>query len=175
MILYPHPTDQASLDFKVQAELVRETGLRLDFRVEGSIDRLEWAEEKPRWHERLWEKSCLEAFVALPGHDAYWEWNFTPGGAWALFEFSKYRQRIAGARTDAPRFRLEREAATLVFSTRLPDPDSTLWRWALATRTPVEFSLNAILRTADDVQHFALKHAGEKPDFHLREAFSGRV
>ena len=43
--------------------------------------------------------------------------------------------------------------------------------FALAVDQPLDIGISTILQ-ADDVSHWALKHTGEKPDFHRRDSFS---
>ena len=33
--------------------------------------------------DRLWQHTCFEAFVGVPGADPYYEFNFSPAGDWA--------------------------------------------------------------------------------------------
>jgi len=58
------------------------------------IDGLErWAMASPRGarKDELWHHTCFEAFLGLPGSDAYWELNVSPDGDWNLYRFSGYR------------------------------------------------------------------------------------
>ena len=39
----------------------------------------------------LWRHTCFEAFIAPAGSSEYWEYNFSPSGAWAAYHFTAYR------------------------------------------------------------------------------------
>src|SRR5579862_9201500 len=51
--------------------------------------------------EGLWQHTCFEAFVGIPGAEPYYEFNFSPGGDWAAYRFRGYREG-AGAAAVAP-------------------------------------------------------------------------
>jgi hypothetical protein len=58
----------------------------------------------------LWRRSCFEAFIGHGGGPDYWEYNFSPSGAWAAYHFSAYREGMApllkgAAPTVKPRIR----------------------------------------------------------------------
>ena len=39
----------------------------------------------------LWRHTCFEAFICRRATGEYWEYNFSPSGAWAAYQFSGYR------------------------------------------------------------------------------------
>ena len=53
----------------------------------------------------LWDTTCFEAFLGLPGDTLYWEINLAANGDWALYGFSDYRDgRSDPSQTVPPRF-----------------------------------------------------------------------
>jgi hypothetical protein len=113
--------------------------------------------------DELWKTTCFEAFFGIPRQPAYWELNLSPSKrAWNLYKFDSYRN------PQPPRTSHDFELREIVATS------DTL---ACILKIPVEIeklelSLNAVIRTRSSPEYFALKHAGAKPDFHLRESFA---
>lgn len=118
----------------------------------------------------LWRHTCFEAFISQPHSPAYREFNFSPSGQWAAYEFAAYRERDAAWQaTQAPaiEFRLEAYGVSLQASV----PQALL----PAAIDELEMGLSAVVEAADGaLSYWALSHGAERPDFHLREAFSLR-
>lgn len=113
----------------------------------------------------LWQHSCAELFIALPGAPAYLEYNFAPSGQWAAYAFSAYRQRQE-VPLPAPRIQCRRTAAELLLEAvlpvaDLPAPFAQAAQWQLGLTAVVE-------STAGALSYWALHHPGERPDFHHR-------
>jgi hypothetical protein len=122
---------------------------------------------EPARAEDLWQTTCFEAFVRVPGEDAYREWNFAPSGEWAAYDFSSHREGREDAEVGAPYVRVE---------------DNMLW-WALGATiavdagTPWELGLSAVLEEKDGTKsYWALAHPeGDKPDFHDPACFAAHL
>ena len=117
--------------------------------------------------DQLWEHTCFEAFLALPGQQAYWELNVSPSGDWNLFRFSGYRQ---GGEPEpnavAPSVSLQRMPRGLRCTIEL-DP-SGFWP---PSRVP-EVALTTVVEQRDgSLSYWALSHSGEQADFHDRRSF----
>ena len=178
--LIPHPLTAAP---QVRALEVRTawtvTGsLQISYCLWGDIARLRVPDDQPaRRADELWEHTCFEAFVALPDSPAYREFNFSPSGLWASYDFSAYRQRVdAAAEISAPRIVTRRYAGRL-------EVDATLAANALPAGADVldalDVGLCAVVEAADAVDghhsYWALAHRAARPDFHLRESFTLRL
>ena len=117
--------------------------------------------------EGLWQTTCFEAFLRIPGADAYREWNFAPSGQWAAYDFASYREGRADADVAAPYVRVE---------------DNFTW-WAMGATIPVDadaswtLGLSAVLEEKDGTKsYWALAHPpGDKPDFHAADCFVARL
>lgn len=119
----------------------------------------------------LWEHTCFEAFVGVQGDAGYREFNFSPSGQWAAYDFADYRRRLTDPAIPAPQIsarltegRLELEA--VVPRSSLPyAPAGRKW----------EIGLSAVVEAADtpDEAHsyWALRHPSPRPDFHHRDGF----
>ena len=114
----------------------------------------------------LWQRTCFEAFFARKGSPGYWELNVAPdGSAWNLYRFDGYRLPQPPAPSED--FTLERVSAGV----------STLACW-LAPRAEVgelEVNLCAVVKTKSATHYLSARHAGEKPDFHVRAGFVLKV
>lgn len=118
--------------------------------------------------ERLWEHTCCELFVADAEGWAYEEWNFSPTGQHAHFEFEDYRVRRAQP---------QRLPAKLVVEVTVEDDGSMV----LLARVPVRSAepqpalavgVSVVLESADGLSYWAIRHPVAEPDFHHRDGFA---
>jgi hypothetical protein len=123
--------------------------------------------KEPARAENLWETTCFEAFLRVPGVEPYREWNFAPSSEWAAYDFSGYREGRNDADVSAPYVRVE---------------DNFTW-WALGATIAVdakavfELALSAILEEQEGTKsYWAIAHSeGEKPDFHDPACFAAHL
>lgn len=119
----------------------------------------------------LWEKTCLELFVAVKDRDQYWEFNLSPSGDWNVFHFEHYRnERHADKLREEPLvaslpFRTQRRSGSFVF-----DMEFDLDRLVRKDQF-LEIGIAAIIQFDKDKTHWALTHYGPRPDFHRRDSF----
>lgn len=168
--LLPHPSTPAPAVKRLSVEFAAAAGerLRLAYRLEGETGSILWPQGDSQRTDGLWRHTCFEAFLQAPGGE-YWEYNLSPSGAWAAYEFSGYR---AGMRP------LTGGGVPAIQSRRKPDAfelSATLdLRW-LAARLPLaalRLGLTAVIEDRSQVlSYFALEHAAEKPDFHHAGGF----
>jgi len=124
--------------------------------------------ELPRRRDRLWEETCLEAFLGEEGSERYWEFNLSPAGYWNVFRFASYRKEMR----EEPAFaslpfhvRTEPEALRLSL-------DLGLGKIIPAGRT-IEVAVCAVIKVRGGrTIHWALIHPGPRPDFHRRDGFA---
>ncbi len=143
--------------------------LHLRFRLHGALARVALpplaAAPARRW--LLWEETCFECFLAVPGDPGYWEVNLSPAGHWNVFRLTSYR---FGMHED-PDFQdlkvaVLREAQALTLELDLP----------VETIAPphqmLETGLSAVVKLTDGTRtYWALTHGSPEPDFHRRESF----
>ena len=152
--------------------------LLLEYRLTGPLDQLKLPaslQSETGFREGLWETTCFECFLGLPGSPDYWEWNFAPSGRWALFEFTENRSRSSRQPLDVrPHVSAVREDdSTLVVRVHLGRWPSELLRWASLAHAPLEASLTAVLdHSSGEKTYWAIAHASSKPDFHARASFT---
>jgi hypothetical protein len=172
--LVPHPATPSSEPLKVWAIVDHAASLgsvastNIWFGVGAPAARFVIPEAvEPARAEDLWQTTCFEAFLRIPGFDSYREWNFAPSGAWAAYDFERHREGRTDADVAAPYVRVE---------------DNLTW-WALGATIPVDadavwaLGLSAILEEKDGTKsYWALAHPpGEKPDFHAADCFAASL
>ena len=168
-----HPATPAPVVRSIEAHVsFRPDGsLTFAYRLWGDMARLLVPQEQaPEHKDLLWEHTCFEAFIGVPGETAYREFNFSPSGQWAAYAFSDYRQRDERFEfLDAPQItirlfagRLEMEA--ILAPSALPSGANTM-----------QIALSAVVEAADTVDgshsYWALHHPAPRPDFHHRAGF----
>jgi hypothetical protein len=170
--LLPHPASPCAAVSAINVALygTRATALELRYRVSGpqAEDCLRNAVAGGR-SDGLWAHTCCELFVGAAESPAYREFNFSPHGAWAAYDFSDYRAGMRpAAAVDEPQLQLRRGEGdwTLVVSVAghdlLPAGQSAQLRLGLCT---------VIEQPDAALAYWALRHPTARPDFHHRDAF----
>ena len=109
----------------------------------------------PERAEDLWRTTCFELFVT-GGGKSYREFNFSPSGQWAAYEFDDYR---AGMRNIEARLETElyQEKNELQLSIEIKAEFSN----------PAFVGLTAVIEETDGVlRYWSSAFAPGKPDFH---------
>jgi hypothetical protein len=114
----------------------------------------------------LWQHTCFEAFVAPANDTAYWEVNFSPSGEWAMYQFRRYRERVAvDAMISPPQIVTHQVVDRLTVEVRLRLPQ-------LLMTQLLRIGLSAVIEdNHGQLSYWALQHPAEKPDFHHADAF----
>lgn len=150
------------------------TALSLRYRLEGDLRRLLLpAATTPGRAERLWQHTCLEAFVRPAGGAGYAEFNFSPSGQWAAWWFTARR---AGRRdlelARMPGFELTPHDQGVELAV-------TLDLGPMCTAAPghsLDLGLAAVIEDVDrSLGYWALRHGAGPPDFHDPESFTLRL
>lgn len=173
--LRPHPsTPESAWTVSALAERTAANELRLRYRIAGALDDLRVPPlGAPRWGDRLWEHTCVEAFVAADGTSAYVELNVAPSREWAAYAFRGYREvEPFTASLLAPRIDVRRDAATIAL-------DVSVALAALSSAyvgAALRVGLSVVTETTDGRHaYWALRHPSERPDFHRADAFALRL
>lgn len=158
--LSPHPdTPCAALrSIHVVVEPASAHMLAVTFSLDGNIDALRIPPpQAPRIVDGLWRHTCCEIFIA---HGAgYREYNLSPSGEWAAYEFRAYRDGSA-VQTSAPGIVIQRSARRFQLSASVE---------AVGGR----IGCSAVIEAADgSLSYWALRHAPGKPDFHHPSTFA---
>lgn len=117
----------------------------------------------------LWQHTCAELFVGAATGMGYREFNFSPAGQWAAYDFSGYRQRCEALPALCP------PAIGLHHGERV-SMEVTLECAALpafdAGAGARRFGLAMVLESLDGaLSYWALAHPGVRPDFHDHAGF----
>jgi hypothetical protein len=170
-LLVPFPDRTVAAGWTVEGVVERAPRvLRATFRVGSPPGALIIPQRAPEPVRRdgLWQSTCLELFVGVPGEAGYLEVNVAPSGDWNVYRFTAYREGMvpldpaALPSREAPRG--PGGALALEFSLELPEP------WASAPS--LELAVSAVLEgVGGEKTYWALTHRGPRPDFHRRDAF----
>lgn len=168
--LPPHPAVATAQlgPVRAAARLAADGGLILDYRIVAPPGALRVPPPAdPVFTDELWQHTCCEAFVAAAGGKAYREFNFSPSGAWAAYDFSDYRQRLAAPPPAAgPLITCQASDRGLRLRATLPAallPAAESW----------QIGLTAVLESsAGEKSWWALAHTADRPDFHPLASFT---
>ena len=174
-ILLPHPVSAPGALQDVVHELsvlvARPDAdqLKLTYRLSGDLDALQLPEPRPPVRtDGLWRRSCFEAFIGHAGGSDYWEYNFSPSGAWAAYHFSAYREGMAPQlKGAAPSVTSRIGTESVEVSVRL-DLSWLVRGGVLGLRLGLA---SVVEDRARVLSYWALKHPAEKPDFHHCDSF----
>jgi hypothetical protein len=170
--LKPFALGQGNLEsIQSRVSYVEPNQLRISYEATGDIAQLRIpARSSPRRSDRLWENTCFEAFLRVDGDSPYYEFNFSPSGEWAAYEFRGYRDGGPIANDDvAPAIVVRRSADRIeldavVHLDRLP---------AIRLGSLLRIGLAAVLEAHDGrLSYWALEHPAAKPDFHHPDSFA---
>lgn len=178
--LVGHPDNPQGFVERVGVTLVQKAdgSLMLAYAIHGPTAMMRIStREAPAPAEALWRTTCCEFFVAPEtagvsrnaGHSAspYREFNFSPSGQWAAYDFAVYRQRQPDAATPpAPLLWSRHQDGGLRIDVSLTPsalPSGRLFRCALAV---------IVERHDGQLGYWALAHPEGKPDFHHPAGFT---
>jgi hypothetical protein len=141
--------------------------LTLSFALQGDLSRLRIPETRPpRRAGNLWAHTCLEVFAMAGSGPGYREFNFSPSGEWAVYDFRAYRD---GGELDT-------DLAPAILARRCGDRlevDVKICHDFLPQGRPLRLGLSAVVEdTAGGLSYWALRHPPGKPDFHHADAFA---
>lgn len=124
--------------------------------------------DAPARRDELWRTTCFEAFLREDGGEAYREWNFSPSGDWAAYDFTGHREGMTAADSDQPPYiRMEDNLTWWTLGATIAVPAGVAWR----------LGLSAVLEERDGTtSYWALAHApGDTPDFHHPDCFAAKL
>lgn len=133
-------------------------GCEAEFRLDGHIPAIVLPPPAaPARQDNLWQTTCFEIFWQPLGDTAYREFNLSPSGQWAAYDFDAFRQGMRDAPVEAIAITCAHDEAGLVLrasiSADLPDP--------------AQVALNAVVQHEDGARQFwALAFPPGKPEFH---------
>lgn len=166
--LQPHPAAPSTAVSRIEVEVARSGGGRLDLRFVafGDIERLRLPEPATPSHtDELWKHTCFEAFVQPGAGPAYREFNLSPSTQWAAYAFDAERTGMRNLAIPPPRI-----------ETAFDPGQFELWTFldlAPQAETPWRLGLAAVIEEVDGaLSYWALAHPAARPDFHHPGGFT---
>jgi len=163
----------------VSGSLGSDGALALEYRLHGNLQLVRMPAHsggKARGaarRDQLWRHTCLELFARSAASPRYLEFNFSPDGAWAAYEFDGYRSGQCNLEASHCKIELRQEAERdLLACVSIVVP-------AMAASSGIagwQVGLAAVIE-ANNGQHsyWALTHPREQPDFHDAAGFCGTL
>jgi hypothetical protein len=169
--LHPFPTERIVPQVEILGTIDRDRQniLSIEYHLQGDLNSVAIASPAltPSRKFELWESTCCELFIGVPGKTNYWEFNLSPSGDWNVFYLDDYRQGLRNetAFTSLP-LAIDRQANALLLKLTL---DLTK---IIPLDRNLEVSVTTVIEsTAGEMSYWALTHAGTKADFHQRDSF----
>ena len=137
-------------------------GCGAEFRFEGNISAivLPQTTESKRM-DNLWKTSCFEIFWQPIGGTYYREFNLSPSGQWAAYDFDEFREGMRDAPVDA--------ISLSCSQSNVNGEGELVLKASIAAElpAPAQVALNAIVEHPDGgMQYWALAFPPGKPEFH---------
>jgi hypothetical protein len=144
--------------------------LSIEYQLFGDMNGISIAPpaSEPSRQFQLWEATCFEFFLGIPGDLNYWEFNLSPSGDWAVFALDDYRQGLRDelAFNSLP-FQVDRYPNYITL--RLEFDVSEL----ILAEQDLELAVTTVIKSSqDDLSYWAIAHSGQEADFHLRDSFA---
>ncbi len=143
----------------------------LDYHIAGNINDVALPPiASPTRGDKLWEHSCFEIFIRVPGCQNYIEFNFAPSAAWAAYSFVSHRKGMQIASSiEAPLTDsiYSDDHYCMMVTLPLNDfadlGDATIW----------EIGLSAVIEQVSGAcSYWALAHPIGQADFHHDDCFA---
>lgn len=142
---------------------VRDGRMMLRYRLDGCDGLVVTAQMPPSRADELWTTTCCELFVSQGG-GRYREYNFSPSGQWAAYDFSGYRTRIGNLEPHSwPEISIDRGRSVFTLTVFLPEAEFAGAECAMLSMVVEE--------QGGRLSYWAARHAGTKPDFHNPACF----
>ena len=138
------------------------SALSISYHLKGDLTRIKWPNEGDLNDEdkELWRNTCFEFFIGQESNSAYYEFNQSPSGNWAAFEFDDYRSNMKQSNAVyANEFHISRDQGECHAVLAIPAPGTST----------IYLGLALVIRDVDEHLHyFGLSHPDDAPDFHAR-------
>lgn len=167
---HPGETPKTHPDISIAGFVERNGDLfSINYKITGRLSGIELpGGDIPSRQDGLWDKTCLECFLAPRNSPEYWEFNLSPAGHWNVYGFDSYRKGM--------RWELSFEKLPFICRTG-PDKLKLSLEFNLGTIIPrsqeIDAAVSAVIKTRDGrISYWALSHPSSQPDFHDRRCFN---
>jgi hypothetical protein len=155
-------------------EWIAHEAIQLRYAIHGDLASIRVPDPgNARRADGLWRTTCCEAFLRPCGGPAYFELNFAPSGAWAIYRFDGYRAGMQSVDIHVPpRMEVHRNSRRLELDVLVP-----IAGWLEAAPSPdTVVGLAVVVEETGSLHSFwALHHPGERPDFHDARSFAATL
>lgn len=133
-------------------------GCEAEFRLDGQVPAIILPPSAaPERMDNLWRTTCFEIFWQPLGHTYYREFNLSPSGRWAAYDFDSFREGMRDAAVEAIAITCSQDEAGLVLKASI----------AADLPSPAQVALNAIVEHPDGgMQFWALAFPPGQAEFH---------
>jgi len=133
-------------------------GCDASFRLDGQVSAITLPQSAPPERmDNLWQTTCFEIFWQPIGGTSYREFNLSPSGKWAAYDFDFFREGMRDAPVAAIAITCSHGDAGLVLRASI----------AANLPSPAQVALNAVVEHADGAkQYWALAFPPGRPEFH---------
>ena len=144
--------------FSLEANLDAAHGLNGSFLLKGPMHKVRIPDKTPTpsFTDFLWKQTCFELFIRHK-NGTYLEWNFSPSGHWACYEFSSYRKKKTKRDNIHPVIQTHGDGEQFSLEVSLSK---------VANPRDYQYGLSAVIITEEGSEFFAIDHFGQQPDFH---------
>lgn len=134
------------------------SGCEAEFRLDGQVSAIILPPHAaPERMDNLWQTTCFEIFWQPLGGTYYREFNLSPSGRWAAYDFDSFREAMRDAPVQAIAITCSHDEVGLVLKASI----------AAELPSPAQVALNAIVEHPDGgMQFWALAFPPGKPEFH---------
>lgn len=151
---------------------IGESHLELNYFLRGETERV-LLQSKGSSGQRLinlWDHTCFEFFMAPSEKKHYWEFNFSPTGAWNCFRLEDYRKDATYPEITVPVIRLEEKPGLIFLQAVLNIPGilSASDEWDIQFATVIKL-------TDSSLQYWSNSHFCDEPDYHSRRNFINQI
>jgi len=135
-------------------------GCEAEFRLDGTVPAIILPPPAtPARRDNLWQTTCFEIFWQPLGDTAYREFNLSPSGQWAAYDFDSFREGMRDAPVEKVEIACSHDDTGLVLKASI----------AANLPAPAQVALNAIVEHADGGKQFwALAFPPGKAEFHSK-------
>ena len=164
---HPQTPSQSVREIDVVVVEAKSGSLMLSFRLAGDMSALSIPDSRsPRRADRLWRHTCFEAFVMEGEGPEYREFNFSPSGEWAVYDFRAYRDGGVSENELAPGIVVHKSVDRLELG-------AEIGQGLLPHGRQLRLGLSAVVEDAGGLlSYWALRHPPGRPDFHHTDAFA---
>jgi hypothetical protein len=163
--LIPFNGEEKSLYFTVHFQILPKAKINITFNIKGDIDKIDFPKvsSKPQRIDRLWEQTCFEFFIGEQNKDNYYEVNLSSSKDWNVFVFDKYR---VGKRDE---LKIENVDISILKTKKSLNLSTIIDFSDLIHSKKIVLGISAMIYDkSENGEYWAIKHSGEKPDFHSK-------